>query len=103
MGYWEIPLETCAELGTPATPVRPRIIGRPSAAFEPRREAIYQQLNSVCRVLFVFHVVTSSSDSGALKNECLGLIGTILTPKQDARMSKLLNVALTTDSAIEAK
>ena len=29
----EIPVEACPELGTPATPVRPRIIGRPSAAF----------------------------------------------------------------------
>jgi len=33
LGSWEIPLETCPELGTPATPARPRIIGRPSAAF----------------------------------------------------------------------
>jgi hypothetical protein len=32
-GSWEIPLEACPELGTPATPARPRIIGRPSAAF----------------------------------------------------------------------
>jgi len=54
--------------------------------------AILQQMTSfVCRVLFVFHV-TSSSDSGALKNEYIALIDTILTSKQDARMSKLLNV-----------
>ena len=33
LGSWEIPLEACPELGTPATPARPRIIGRPSAAF----------------------------------------------------------------------
>jgi len=33
LGFWEIPLEACPELGTPATPARPRIIGRPSAAF----------------------------------------------------------------------
>jgi hypothetical protein len=33
LGSWEIPVEACPELGTPATPVRPRIIGRPSAAF----------------------------------------------------------------------
>src|ERR1700693_3694832 len=33
LGFWEIPLEACPELGTPATPARPHIIGRPSAAF----------------------------------------------------------------------
>ena len=33
LGSWGIPLEACPELGTPATPARPRIIGRPSAAF----------------------------------------------------------------------
>src|ERR1700687_1769298 len=33
LGSWEIPLEACPELGTPATPARPRIIGRPDAAF----------------------------------------------------------------------
>ena len=33
LGSWEIPLEACPELGTPATPARPRVIGRPSAAF----------------------------------------------------------------------
>ena len=32
-GSWEIPLEACPDLGTPATPVRPRISGRPNAAF----------------------------------------------------------------------
>ena len=33
LGSREIPLEACPELGTPATPARPRSIGRPSAAF----------------------------------------------------------------------
>ena len=33
LGSWEIPLEACPELGTPATPAQPRIIGRPDAAF----------------------------------------------------------------------
>ena len=33
LGSWEIPLKACPELGTPATPARPRFIGRPSAAF----------------------------------------------------------------------
>ena len=33
LGSWGIPLEACPELGTPATPARPRFIGRPSAAF----------------------------------------------------------------------
>jgi hypothetical protein len=33
LGSWGIPLEACPELGTPATPARPRIIGRPDAAF----------------------------------------------------------------------
>src|SRR6202166_5117059 len=33
LGSWEIPLEACPELGTPATPARPRNIGRPDAAF----------------------------------------------------------------------
>jgi hypothetical protein len=36
--------------------------------------------------------MTSSSDSGVLKNECLALVDTILTSEQDAGMSKLLNV-----------
>ncbi len=31
--FLEIPLEACPELGTPATPAQPRIIGRPDAAF----------------------------------------------------------------------
>ena len=33
LGSWGIPLEACPELVTPATPARPRIIGRPDAAF----------------------------------------------------------------------
>ena len=33
LGSWGIPLEACPELGTPATPARPRNIGRPDAAF----------------------------------------------------------------------
>ena len=33
LGSWRIPLEACPELGTPATPARPRDIARPSAAF----------------------------------------------------------------------
>ena len=33
LGSWGIPLEACPELGTPATPARPRSIGRPDAAF----------------------------------------------------------------------
>jgi hypothetical protein len=33
LGSWGIPLEACPELGTPATPARPRHIGRPDAAF----------------------------------------------------------------------
>ena len=33
LGSWEIPLEACPELGTPAIPARPRIIGPPDAAF----------------------------------------------------------------------
>jgi len=40
----------------------------------------------------VSQVLTSSSDSGALKNECLASVDTILTSKQDARMSKLLKM-----------
>ena len=33
LGSWEIPLEACPELGTPAIPARPRNIGPPDAAF----------------------------------------------------------------------
>jgi hypothetical protein len=33
LGSWGILLEACPELGTPATPARPRSIGRPDAAF----------------------------------------------------------------------
>jgi hypothetical protein len=33
LGSWEIPLEACPELGTPAIPVRPCSVGRPDAAF----------------------------------------------------------------------
>jgi hypothetical protein len=33
LGSWEIPLEACPELGTPAILVRPRSIGRPDTAF----------------------------------------------------------------------
>jgi hypothetical protein len=33
LGSWGIPLEACPELGTPATPARPRNVGRPDAAF----------------------------------------------------------------------
>jgi hypothetical protein len=33
LGSWGIPLEACPELGTPATPARPRNSGRPDAAF----------------------------------------------------------------------
>src|SRR5580698_5748357 len=33
LGSWEIPLEACPELGTPAIPARPRDIGPPDAAF----------------------------------------------------------------------
>jgi len=33
LGSWEIPLEACPDLGTPATPVCPRISGHPNAAF----------------------------------------------------------------------
>ena len=33
LGSWEIPMEACPELGTPADPDRPRNTGRPSAAF----------------------------------------------------------------------
>ena len=33
LGSWGISLEACPELGTPATPARPRSSGRPDAAF----------------------------------------------------------------------
>ena len=33
LGSWEIPLEACPDLGTPAIPARPRLSGRPDAAF----------------------------------------------------------------------
>ncbi len=33
LGSWEIPVEACPELGTPAIPARPRNNGRPNAAF----------------------------------------------------------------------
>ena len=33
LGSWEIPVEACPELGTPADPVRPRNNGRPGTAF----------------------------------------------------------------------
>src|SRR6266699_3199306 len=33
LGSWEIPLEACPELGTPATLAQPCIIGRPDTTF----------------------------------------------------------------------
>jgi hypothetical protein len=33
LGSWEIPVEACPELGTPATLMRPCVVGRPDAAF----------------------------------------------------------------------
>jgi hypothetical protein len=55
----------------------PQPLDRPESMSD---RAIFQELTSLdCRVLFVFHVLTSSSASGAIKNECLTLVDTILT------------------------
>jgi len=71
-------LEACPELGTPATPARPRVIGRPSAAF--------RLVNSVG--------IATSRVFGAESSQPASLLCTLRTPRSPGEWQHSLPACL---------